>query len=85
MYFVKTRNWHCKKWVKLFLDISHVWGTKRGDSYDDGDGKYYLETSSKILALLTWSYFTIFYQFTGGWTYIRREGEFIKNSDPQYA
>jgi hypothetical protein len=46
MYFVKTRNWHCKQWVKFFLDISHVWGVKRGDYYDDGDGKYILETSS---------------------------------------
>jgi hypothetical protein len=43
MYLVKTRNWHCKRWVKFFLDISHVWGIKRGDYYDDGDGKYFLK------------------------------------------
>jgi hypothetical protein len=29
MYLVKTRNWHCKKRVKLFLDISHKWGAQR--------------------------------------------------------
>lgn len=85
MYLVKTRNWHCKRWVKFFLDISHVWGIKRGDYYDDGDGKYIFETSNKLLALLTWSYFMIFYPYSGGWTYIRSEGKFIKNSDPEYA
>ena len=28
MYFVKTRNWHSKRWVKFFLDISHLWVSK---------------------------------------------------------
>src|SRR4051812_17828278 len=36
-YFVKTRNWHCQRWVKRFLDISYLWGVQRGDYYDDGD------------------------------------------------
>ena len=85
MYFVKTRNWHCKRWVQFFLNISHLWGVKRGDYYDDGDGKYILETSNKLLAFITWSYFMIFYPYSGGWTYIRSEGEFIKNSDPYPA
>lgn len=85
MYFVKTRNWHCKRWVKFFLDISKLWGVKRADYYENGDGKYYLETYSKILAFLAWSYFMIFYPFSGGWTYIRCEGKFIRNSDPEYA
>jgi hypothetical protein len=85
MYFVKTRNWHCKRWVKFFLDISQVWGVKRGDSYDDGDGKYILETSHKVFALITWSYFMLFYPFSGGWTYIRFEEKFLRNSDPECA
>jgi hypothetical protein len=85
MYYVKTRNWHCKSWVKFFLDISYLWGVRRADYYEDGDGKYILETSSKILALMTWGYFMIFYQYSGGWTYIRSEGMFIKNSDPYPA
>jgi hypothetical protein len=85
MYFVKTRNWHQKRWVQFFLNISHLWGVKRVDYYEDGDGKYILETSKKILALITWGYFMIFYQYSGGWTYIRSEGKFIKNSDPYPA
>jgi hypothetical protein len=85
MYFVKTRNWHCRRWVKSFLDISHLWGVKRADFYDDGDGKYYLETYSKTLAFLTWHYFMFFEPFSGGWTYIQHEGKFIKNSDQLYA
>jgi hypothetical protein len=85
MYFVKTRNWHCKRWVKRFLDISHLWGVKRGDYYDDGDGKYYLETGNRMLALLTWHYFMLLNPFSGGWTYVKYESEFIKNSDPAYA
>ena len=85
VYFTKTRNWHCKRWVKRFLDISHLWGVKRGDFYDDGDGKYYLETFSKMLALLTWHYFMLLGPFSGGWTYIQFKGKFIKNSDPAYA
>ena len=84
MYFVKTRNWFCKRWVKFFLDIAHLWGVKRADYYEDGDGKYYLETNNKILAVLTWSYFMIFCPFSGGWTYVRHNGEYIKNSDPEY-
>jgi hypothetical protein len=85
MYLVKTRNWHCKRWVNCFLAISHLWGVKRADYYDDGDGKYIFETPIKLLALFTWHYFMIFYPYSGGWTYVRSEGEFIKNSDPEYA
>jgi hypothetical protein len=44
-----------------------------------------LNVGSKTLALLTWSYFMIFYPFSGGWTYIRSEGKFIRNSDPYPA
>lgn len=84
-YYVKTRNWHCKRWVQFFLNISHLWGVERGDFYEDGDGKYILFTSNKILALLTWIYFMIFYPYSGGWTYIRYEGEFVRNSDPYPA
>jgi hypothetical protein len=69
-YFVKTRNWHCRKWVKRFLDISHLWGVQRGDYYDDGDGKYLLLTTSKRKAIVTWWYFMLFAKFSGGWTYV---------------
>jgi len=58
---------------------------KRADYYDDGDGKYYLETYNKVLALLTWSYFMLFEQFSGGWTYIRYDGKYIRNSEPSYT
>src|SRR3954470_25014877 len=69
-YFVKTRNWHCRRWVKRFLDISHLWGVRRGDLYEDGDGKYILLTTSKRKAHLTWWYFMLFAEFSGGWTYL---------------
>jgi hypothetical protein len=83
MYFVKTRNWHCKRWVKLFLDISKLWGIERGDCYEDGDGKYLIDTNNKFLALFTWYYFMIFYPFSGGWTYVSYKNDIIKNSDPE--
>lgn len=84
MYRVKTRNWHCKKWVKFFLDISRLWGVKRADYYDDGDGKYILETDFMTFALLTWVYFMLLYPYSGGWTYIWHDGQYIYNSDPDY-
>lgn len=68
-YFVKTRNWHCNRIVKGFLDLSHLVGVQRGDSYSDNDGKYYLETDSRALALAVWRYFMLFERFSGGWTY----------------
>jgi hypothetical protein len=85
IYFVKTRNWYCKRWVKLFLDISIMWGVKRGDYYEDGDGKYILQTSNKRKALLTWQYFMLFAEFSGGWTYVLHGGKYIRNSDPEYG
>lgn len=69
-FFVKTRNWYCRKWVKIFLDLSHLWGVQRGDSYTDGDGKYYLETDSRAAAIATFLYFLALSPLTGGWTYI---------------
>lgn len=68
-YYVKTRNWYCKMWVRRLLDLSHRWGTLRGDTYRDGDGKFYLETNSKALAVFTWLYFMALVKLTGGWTY----------------
>jgi hypothetical protein len=85
MYLVKTRNWHCKRWVKIFLNISKAWGVQRGDSYEDGDGKYYLQTRSKPLAIATWYYFMLFYKVSGGWTYVHGPKGFLKNSDPSLS
>src|SRR6516162_6590689 len=48
MYKVKTRNWHCKRWVNYCLSISHLWGVERGDFYDDGDGKFILYTPHRV-------------------------------------
>jgi len=69
-YTVKTRNFHCRKWVKSLLDLSHRYGVQRGDSYTDGDGKYILETSSAVKAWSIWAYFILLRRFSGGWTYI---------------
>lgn len=57
-------------WVRKLLDISHLWGVLRGDSYDDGDGKFYLETNSFIKALATLGYFMLWSKLTGGATYM---------------
>ena len=78
MYYVKTRNWHCKKRVFKLLSISRKWGVVRGDSYDDGDGKFILETTDSVIAWLTWCYFMALRHFSGGWTYIIRPNhEFV--------
>jgi hypothetical protein len=53
MYLDKPRNWHYKKWVKLFLDTSHKWGVQRADYYNDGDRKYILKTHHFAIAVLT--------------------------------
>jgi hypothetical protein len=71
--------------VKFFLDISHRWGVRRGDYYDDGDGKYILQTTNRLKALLTWHYFMLFAEFFGGWTYVLHKGCYIKNSAPEYS
>ena len=85
MYFIKTRNWHCKKWVFHLLAISHFWGVYRGDSYSDGDGKFCLETNNPLLAWFTWLYFMLFRHFSGGWTYIVRPGKDLNQSPFTYS
>jgi hypothetical protein len=85
MYVVKTRNWHCKRWVKALLDISKLWGVERGDIYEDGDGEYYFQTSNKPLALATWYYFMLFYKFSDGWTYVRTQTGFMRNSRADFV
>ncbi len=83
-YFVKTRNWHCKKWVFTLLNLSKFLGVYRGDSYGDGDGKFCLETNSSLKAYFTWGYFMLFYRFSGGWTYCLKDGLYILNSSNNY-
>ena len=73
-YFVKTRNWHCKQWVFNALQWTQRFGVVRGDSYTDGDGKFILETNNTIKAFIIMFYFLILRHFSGGWTYIQREG-----------
>jgi hypothetical protein len=82
MYLVKTRNWHCRKWVKFFLDFSHMWGAERADSYDDGDAKYILKTRSMAVAMFTWIYYMLFSHFSGGWTYVHNGEKFLLDSEP---
>lgn len=71
-YIVKTRNWHCKKWVFNLLAKTYKFGVVRGDSYNDGDGKFCLETKNVLKAILIFLYFTMLKHFSGGWTYIIR-------------
>ncbi len=45
-YTVKTRNWNCKKVPFKLLNLTKLFGVERGDIYNDGDGKFYLETTN---------------------------------------
>jgi len=81
MYHVKTRNWHCKRWTLRLLSIAKIAGACRGDSYDDGDGKLYLDTKNPLRAWAVWAYFMALRRFSGGWTYIVRPG---KQADGNY-
>ena len=80
-YQVKTRNWRCRLWVKWLLDLTKSFGVERGDSYTDGDGKYILQTPSRMRAWGMWLYFLILKPWSGGWTYICRPG---RSPDNQY-
>ena len=73
-HLVKTRNWNRRKGVKRLLDYSLYFGAVRGDDYDDGDGKYILETSNLVKAWAVWVYFMLLCPISGGWTYIVRAG-----------
>lgn len=76
MYIVKTRNWRCNKRVKKLLDFSCNLGVKTDSNYYyDNDGSYWIETSNKLLAWTVWAYFMLLRRFSGGWTYIIRQGK----------
>lgn len=71
-YTVKTRNWHTRRAIFILLGLTQAIGVQRGDSYDDGDGKFWLETSNPIKAWAVWTFFMILRPLSGGWTYIVR-------------
>lgn len=73
-YKIKTRNWNSKRWVLNLLSITNIFGAGRVDDHTDGDGKFYLETKSMILAWGIWLYFMALRRWSGGWTYIVRPG-----------
>ena len=83
-YYVKTRNWNCKRWVHMLLNISILFGAYRGDNYTDGDGKYIFETDSKAQGLAMLRYYLLLERFSGGWTYIREKGVEIDNIGERY-
>ena len=85
MYFVKTRNFYCRKWVKFLLDFALILGAHRGDPYSDGDAKYGLQTRSAVQAWLIWSYFMALSYFSGGWTYIIRPGKQLTGGTYQHV
>ena len=64
-YFIKTRNWNGKKNIHALLSLSHKWGAQRGDSYTDGDGKFYVEAKLP-LAVFTWLYYKALQPWSGG-------------------
>ena len=66
-YQVKTRNWHCKKFVHNLIAFAPH---ERGDSYEDGDGKFFYESNSLIKALPVWLWWMLLRKWSGGWTYI---------------
>jgi hypothetical protein len=70
MYYVKTRNWHCRRWVFNLLSLTLRAGAFRGDSYNDGDGKFGFESKNLFYSLLVFGYFMALSRWSGGWTYI---------------
>lgn len=66
-YFVKTRNWNCNKLIHKLLALAPC---RRGDSYQDGDGKFFFETNSLIIGLLVLFYWLALSHWSGGMTYI---------------
>jgi hypothetical protein len=70
-YTIKTRNWNGKKWVKGLLDLAGAYAT---EDFGDHDVKYWLETTSALVAWMTWAYFMTLRPLSGGWTYIVRPG-----------
>ena len=72
MYKVKTRNFNCKTWVLYLLNL--IAKNYRVDTYNDGDGKFYLETKNRLKAWTMFLYFMALRPFSGGWTYICRPG-----------
>jgi hypothetical protein len=80
MYFVKTRNFQCSRFVQRLLNISLRFGVD-GWPENDGDGKYHIETSSPIKAWTVWAYFMLLRPFSGGWTYIVRPSHALHATD----
>ncbi len=72
-YYVKTRNWHCNR--TIFNLISKV-PCARGDSYTDGDGKFYYQSNSLVKAFAVLLYWKILSYWSGGWTYICNEHKY---------
>ena len=75
-YFVKTRNWHGKKWVLSLLSISRKWGVCGADvgymAEPDNDVKLYITTHNAGKAWSIWLYFMMLKPLSGGWTYLTR-------------
>lgn len=66
MRYIKTRNWSCNKWSFRALQITHLLGVRRGDSYTDGDGKFFKYTNNILIyAALKW-YFGKLQRWTEG-------------------
>ena len=66
-YYVKTRNFQGKLWVKNLLDRV-AYGSQ---DYGDHDVKYGYQTNSLVAALAVLAYFKALSRFSGGWTYIQ--------------
>ena len=78
-YFVKTRNFNCRRWTFSLLSFTQRSGVQRGDSYTDGDGKFYIETTSPLRAWTIFLFFLALRHFSGGWTYIVLPGHELKS------
>ncbi len=73
-YTVKTRNWNGNRFVAGLLNAAAwITGTPAYRA-DDHDNKYYLETDSGVRAWAAWTLFMALRRFSGGWTYIVKDG-----------
>jgi hypothetical protein len=81
-YEAKTRNWHCRSWVRKLLDLTKKIGVQKDGEWEDNDGKYWFESNNLPLCFIVWCYFKALSHWGGGWTYIRNN--YKKNAMNDY-
>ncbi len=77
-FFVKTRNWHGKRWVRVLLVVISKLTRASIHRAPDEDWKFTLYTVNAIHAWVTLFLFLCLAKWSGGWTYIQRPGHDLR-------